>query len=91
MAVSFNQPPINDPFVNKNNGKLTGISSSWLSTFFETLVQYLSETGIFLPVLTTAQRDDIQTPKNGQMIYNSTAAAPQIYQGGVWRTFTTTP
>ncbi len=39
--------------------------------------------GIKLLSLTTAQRDAL-TPANGMVIYNSTTATGQVYQGGAW-------
>lgn len=90
MAQNFDQFPTYDPIVDRNTGKMTGIWSDFMSSFFMTLIGYLSQNGIFLPLLTSVQRDSIQTPQNGQMIYNTTANAPQIYQNGAWKTFTTT-
>ncbi len=39
--------------------------------------------GIKLLSLTTAQRDAL-TPANGMVIYNTTTATGQVYQGGAW-------
>ena len=42
---------------------------------------------IKLPSLTSTERDAIATPANGMMIYNSTTATLQKYEGGVWASF----
>jgi hypothetical protein len=88
----------------------THISDFWnnyFQSFVQTLTTYLTAYGVFLPRLTTAQRDAIQRdpilgPQEGQMIYNIDATpgpprsgAIQVWQVkagvGAWRTFTTTP
>jgi hypothetical protein len=87
MANDFDQFPLNDKLV-----KGVFMSDEWASfiaTFFQNLIGYLSQNGIFVPQLTSVQRDAIQSPQEGQMIYNTTTNAPQIYQNGAWTTFTT--
>jgi hypothetical protein len=88
LARSFDQPPIYDP-ITKNGDMPSDIMQSWLSNFYETLVSYLTSTGIFIPRINTFQRNSINTPQNGMIIYNIDLDAPQIYQSGVWKTFTT--
>jgi hypothetical protein len=63
---------------------------NFIATFYMNLIGYLTQGGILVPQLTTAQRNALQSPINGQMIYNTTTNAPQIFQGGIWKTFTTT-
>jgi hypothetical protein len=89
MAQDFDLPPVYDPLL---RGKKEYMAQAWISyyaSFIDTLSSYLSTYGIFLPKLTTAQRNQIQSPQEGQVIYNTTLLAPQIFQTGVWKTFTT--
>lgn len=69
----------------------------WLTSFYQTLTEFMSSNGIFLPVLTTVQRDKILvsshpdqvvSPVQGQMIWNSTLKVPQVWNGTTWKTFT---
>lgn len=104
MANDFDQFPLYDPLVKTNGNKLSDIWVSSMSTFYQNLLGYLSARGIFIPVLTTAQRNAITNPQEGQMIYNkdATPAVPgprsaeiQVWQVkanvGAWRTVTTVP
>lgn len=101
MANSIDQFNYYDPVVRPNN-KMSEEWISQLSSFIDTLNGYLSDFGMFIPRLTTVQRDSIQSPQEGQMIYNTDAtvgpprsAAIQIWQVklgvGAWRTVTTVP
>lgn len=90
MSDSFNSPPTYNEITKNPSLSLSDIWQSWYSTNWNTLIQYLSENGIFLPQLTTAERDALLSPQLGQMIYNTTTDAPQIWQAGAWKTFTTT-
>lgn len=45
-----------------------------------------SHAGIKVNSLTTAQRDALGAPANGNIIYNTTAGEFQMYQGGSWVT-----
>jgi hypothetical protein len=40
--------------------------------------------GFLPPRLTTAQRDAIQSPVDGLMIFNTTLGCPNYYQNGIW-------
>lgn len=88
MAADFDQFPLYDPLIKTGTVNLSDIWIGAFSTFIQTLVEYLSQNGIFIPNVTSAQRNQIQNPQNGQMIYNSTMQQFQGYEGGVWRTFT---
>ncbi len=84
MARDFDDFPVYDPLVRLNEqGKLTPymteIFQSFLATFIETLQEYMSQNGIFVPKLTQAQRDEIQNPVIGQFIFNTTLGALQVY------------
>lgn len=101
MAADFDQFPFYDPLIKHNTDKMSDIWIGSLSTFFQSLIGYLSQNGIFLPILTTAQRNAIQNPQEGQIIYNKDASAGppvsaelQVWQVkagvGAWRIITTT-
>ncbi len=90
MASDFDQFPLYDPLIKSDTDKMSDTWVSFMSTFYMNLISYLTQGGILLPVLTTSQRDSLKGLQNGQMIYNSTTNAPQIFQAGAWKTFTTT-
>jgi hypothetical protein len=87
MSRDFDFFPTYDPLV-KDQVYLSNIWSDFMATFVESLREYLSSTGVFIPRLTLAQRDAITTPQEGQMIYVTDANTPalprtaelQIYQ-----------
>lgn len=87
MARDFDDAPMYDPVVKGDSFKLSDIWSGFFSSFIETLISYLSQNGIFVPRLTTAERNLIQTPQEGQIIFNTTTVTGQIYQGGAWVNF----
>lgn len=90
MANDFDQFPLYDPLVKEDGDHMSNVWVGAMSTFFENLVGYLSQFGVFVPQVTTDQRDTIQNPQNGQMIYNTTTDTFQGYQAGAWKTFTLT-
>ena len=51
-------------------------------TRFRDLINWIES--LTVPEYTTAQRDDIDSPQNGQMIYNSTTNRIEIYQNNDW-------
>lgn len=87
MSRGFDDMPMYDPVVKTESMKLSDIWSGYFSSFIQTLISYLSENGIFVPRLTTAERNLIQSPQEGQMIFNTTTVTGQIFQGGVWVNF----
>lgn len=89
MANDIDQPPLYDNLTKIRLDKMSDIWVDWFATFYQTLTTYLSQNGIFVPLLTTSERDALQSPQNGQMIYNTTIEAPQIFQNNMWKTFTT--
>lgn len=89
MAIDFDQFPLHDPLVKQGTNKMSDVWVDFMSTFYMNLISYLTQGGVLLPQLTTAQRNSLQGPQNGQMIYNTTTQAPQIFQNGAWKTFMT--
>ena len=92
MANTIDQLNYYDPLI---KGKTDKMSEAWIASFsshIDTLNGYLTQYGILPPLLTTAQRDSIQSPVNGQLIYNTTADAPQFWQTSSqsWRTISFT-
>jgi hypothetical protein len=88
MAQNFDGAPIYDP-ITQDGSLLSDVMQIWLDGFVQNVASYLSEFGIFIPRITTVQRDSINNPGT-MMIYNTTIEAPQIFQNGTWKTFTTT-
>ncbi len=86
MASNFDAPLIYDPVTQKGD-LLADEWSSWFSTFYDTLNSYLTEGGIFLPQLTTAQRDALINVQNGQTIYNTTLNSAQYFKNGTWASY----
>lgn len=102
MANDIDLPPVEDPVTKRSRDFLSDNWRDYISTLIDTLSLYLSQFGIFIPKITTAQRDSIQDPQEGQMIYNIDAIPGpprtgelQVWQVkadvGAWRTVTTVP
>jgi hypothetical protein len=77
MARDLDYFPTYDPII-KDQIYLSNVWSDFMATFIESLREYLSQRGIFVPVITLAQRNEIQTPVEGQMIYVSDANTPVL-------------
>lgn len=84
MPANFDQFPIYDPLIKDGTNKMSDVWVNSITTFFQTLITYLTQNGIFPPQLTTDQRDSIQTPVNGQTIYNTTIGSNQYFKAGTW-------
>lgn len=87
MARDFDNFPTYDPVI-KDQIYLSNIWSDFMATFVETLQGYLTQYGIFVPVLTLSQRDDLNNPQEGQMIYVSNAntpATPRTAELQIWQ------
>ena len=94
MALDFDNFPVYDPLIMDE----TYMSDVWIaamSTFIQTLQEYLSQYGMFVPQLTTLDRSKIQSPVLGQMIYNTNTNELQVWQVklgvAAWRAVTTVP
>lgn len=94
MANSIDQLNYYDPLVRKNS-KMSEEWISQMSSFIDVLNGYLTPFGILTPQVTTEQRDSIQSPVLGQLIYNTTTNELQVYQiktgTAAWRAITTVP
>lgn len=97
MARDFDYFPTYDPVI-KNEVYLSNVWGDFMATFVESLREYMSSGGFFVPRLTKAQQALIKTPVEGQMVYVSDfntptlprTAALQIWQvvagNGQWTT-----
>lgn len=83
MARDFDNFPTYDPLV-KDQVYLSNIWSDFMATFIESLREYLSQNGIFVPRITTAERNALQNVINGQLIYNTSLEKFQGYENGAW-------
>ncbi len=77
MARDFDNFPTYDPVI-KDKEYLSNIWSDFMATFVESLREYLSQHGMFVPRLTITERDAIQTPVEGQLIYVANATVPTV-------------
>lgn len=102
MATNIDQLNYYDPLTRLSKDKMSEAWISNFSAFIQTLQEYLSQFGIFIPIVTTQQRGEIQSPVEGQLIYNidATVGPPrsaelQVWQVkagvGAWRVITTVP
>jgi hypothetical protein len=87
MSRDFDNFPTYDPII-KDDVYLSNIWSDFMATFVQSLQEYLSSNGIFVPRLTLAQRNLIQAPQEGQMIYvsdSNTPTVPRTAQLQLWK------
>ncbi|MDP4145634.1 MAG: hypothetical protein Q8936_14300 [Bacillota bacterium] len=87
MANDFDQFPLYDPLIKEGTDKMSSVWINSISTFYMNLIGYLTQGGILLPQLTTAQRDALINVTNGQMIYNTTLGSAQYFKAGAWSSF----
>jgi len=86
MARDFDNFPTYDPVI-KDQVYLSNVWSDFMATFVESLREYLSARGAFIPNITLEQRDAIQNPQEGQLIYvsdSNTPVTPRTAQVQVW-------
>lgn len=84
MAVDFDNFPTYDPLVAPDGIRMSAVWVTAMATFVQTLTDYLSQNGMFVPPVTTAQRNTLLTPVPGQLIYNTTLQKFQGYENGAW-------
>ena len=84
MSADFDNFPTYDPLVKVGTLNMSSIWSDFMATFMQTLQGYLSQNGIFVPQVTTAQRDALRNVINGQLIYNTSLNKFQGYENGAW-------
>lgn len=87
MARDLDNFPTYDPLV-KDDVYLSNIWSDFIATFVESLQEYLSSNGMFVPSITLAQRNSILSPVEGQMIYvsdSNTPTLPRTAQLQIWQ------
>lgn len=87
MANDFDQFPVYDPLIKHGTDNMSPIWQDFMATFYMNLIAYLTSGGIFMPPITTSQRDALQNVQNGQLIYNSTLGSAQYFKAGVWTSF----
>jgi len=87
MARDLDNLPLYDPLVKQDGIYMAEIWISSLSTMIETLQGYLSQYGSFVPRVTTEERDKIQSPEEGQMIYltDATIGPPRTAELQMWQ------
>ena len=102
MANNFDRFPLGDALVKKNTLFISSTWNAFMETFYENLVSYLTRGGVILPNLDQTQIDrlrqatspinSIQSPANGQLLYNTTIDATQFYLVSTksWRTISFT-
>lgn len=90
MAQQLDQFPVYDPVTEKGD-RLSALWRDFMGTFYQNLIGYLTQYGLIVPPLTTAQRNTIQSPEEGQLIRNSDRKTLQVYLNGGWQEITTTP
>ena len=87
MARDLDNFPTYDPVI-KDEVYLSNVWSDFMASFVETLRGYLSERGIFIPVVTVAERNNILNPAEGQMIYvkdSNTPGFPRTAALQIWQ------
>lgn len=85
MAQDFDIFPVYDEVV-KPDGHFTGMWADQMAAFIEILISYLTARGIFVPKLTTAERDALlpESVDDSQLIYNTTTNKFQGRANNAW-------
>lgn len=84
MAINLDEPPFYDVLTKRERDYMSDVWRDWMATFYQSLTEYVTQFGIIVPNLTTVQRDSIQTPQNGQLIYNTDTNEFQGFSNGAW-------
>lgn len=94
IATALDGPPVYDAVVTDSN-QLSPIWRNWFARFVENLETYMSQYGMFIPKVTTTERNTIQDPQIGQFVFNTTTDTLQVYLNNSgsprWENVTTTP
>lgn len=94
-AASIDQFPYYDPLIKGTDLKISEVWMAQMSYFVDTLNGYLTQYGMIVPRLNQTAINSIQSPIVGQLVYNTTVDALQVYQvkagTPAWRSITTTP
>lgn len=87
MANNIDQLNYYDPLVQQKENRMSEVWIANFSAFIQTLQGYLTQFGMLIPQVTTSQRNSIQSPVNGQMIYNTDTDTAEYFKAGVWTAF----
>ncbi len=90
MSLQFNPPPIYNRMLDEQ-GRVSGEWQKWFNSMHEATRSYLDPNGVYIPQLTTAERDAIPNPDEGLQIYNKDELEGQIRQNAMWRRIVTNP
>lgn len=77
MARDFDNFPTYDT-ATKDPGYFSDMWSDFMATFIESLKEYMGSHGMFVPILSQEERNAIQQPKEGQLIYLSNTSLPGL-------------
>lgn len=91
-TATIDQLPYYDPLIKSTSYKMSDVWIAELSAFIDTLNGYITQFGFVPPNLNQTQVNSIQSPANGQLLYNTTVDAPQFWQASSksWRTISFT-
>lgn len=91
MSTDFDGPPLYDYLTQDSNkvnkDYMSNIWCDYWSTFYNSLVSYISSKGFFIPNLTQTDINELQQPVIGQLLYNTTTDHPQVYTAAGWKSF----
>lgn len=83
MALDIDRPPV-------EGQEFSYEFQLWLTSFYQTLTEFMGASGLNLPNLSTKDRDALQNVQLGKLIYNTTDSEFQVFKAGTWRNVLTT-
>lgn len=85
--VNIDQLNYYDPLIRGKQDKMSEVWIANISALIQTLQGYLSQFGIFIPIVGLTQRDSIQAPVEGQIIYviDAIPGPPRTAQLQIWQ------